>query len=201
MNRIRGKTAVVTGATAGIGEATTRSLADSGVHTVLLGRRSDRLESIAADIVGSSGTEVRTYVLDVRDRAGVAAFTDWLEREGVTVDILINNAGLSRGLDTVQEGKDEDWDDMIDTNIKGLLNMTRALLPGMIARDSRPCGEPRQYCGSHGVSEGQRLLRHEVRGAGADRGDERRPDRHKGADVFGRSGNGGNRVLPGPFSG
>ena len=91
---------------------------------------------MAADIAGSSGTEVRTYVLDVRDRAGVIAFADWLEREGVTVDILINNAGLSRGLDTVQEGKDDDWDDMIDTNIKGLLNMTRALLPGMIARDS-----------------------------------------------------------------
>ncbi len=136
MNRIRGKTAIVTGATAGIGEATARSLADAGVHTVLIGRRSDRLESMAADIAGGSGTEVRTYVLDVRDRAGVIAFADWLEREGVTVDILINNAGLSRGLDTVQEGKDEDWDDMIDTNVKGLLNMTRALLPGMIARDS-----------------------------------------------------------------
>ena len=126
----------MTGATAGIGEATARSLADSGVDTVLIGRRSDRLESMAADIAGSSGTGVRTFVLDVRDRAGVVSFTDWLEREGVTVDILINNAGLSRGLDTVPEGKDDDWDDMIDTNIKGLLNMTRALLPGMIARDS-----------------------------------------------------------------
>ena len=136
MNRIRGKTAVVTGATAGIGEATTRSLADSGVHTVLIGRRSDRLESIAAEIAGSSGTDVRTYTLDVRDRAGVAGFTSWLEREGVTVDVLLNNAGLARGLDTVQDGRHEDWDDMIDTNIKGLLNMTRALLPGMIARDS-----------------------------------------------------------------
>ena len=75
MNRIRGKTAIVTGATAGIGEATARSLADAGVRTVLIGRRNDRLESMAADIAGSSGTEVRTFVLDVRDRAGVVAFT------------------------------------------------------------------------------------------------------------------------------
>ena len=136
MNRIRGKTAVVTGATAGIGEATAWRLAEAGVNTVLIGRRTDRLESLAADIVVRSGTEVHTYTLDVRDRAGVAHFTGWLEDMGVIVDILINNAGLSRGLDTVQEGKDDDWDDMIDTNIKGLLNMTRAILPGMIARNS-----------------------------------------------------------------
>ena len=136
MNRIRGKTAVITGATAGIGEACARSLAEACARLVLIGRRSDRLESLVSEVAGVTGSDVRPYTLDVRDRAGVSDFVDWLEGEGLTVDILVNNAGLARGLDTVQEGKHEDWDDMIDTNIKGLLNMTRALLPGMVARDS-----------------------------------------------------------------
>ena len=136
MNRIRGKTAVITGATAGIGEACARTLAEAGAGLVLAARRRERLASLAAEVTGATGCEVLWRVLDVRDREGVAAFARWLEDEGVAVDILINNAGLSRGLDPLQEGKHEDWDDMIDTNITGLLNVTRALLPGMIARDS-----------------------------------------------------------------
>lgn len=136
MNRIRGKTAVVTGATAGIGEACARTLAGAGVHLVLLARRSERLETLAADLAAASGVDVIWRELDVRDRDGVAAFADWLEAQGVTADILLNNAGLARGLDIFQEGSHEDWDDMIDTNVKGLINVTRAVLPGMIARDS-----------------------------------------------------------------
>ena len=136
MNRIRGKTAIVTGATAGIGEACARTLAGAGVHLVLVARRSDRLKALAAELAAAAGVDVLWRVLDVRDREGVTAFADWLEDEGVPVDILLNNAGLSRGLDELHDGSHEDWDDMIDTNIKGLLNVTRALLPGMIARDS-----------------------------------------------------------------
>lgn len=136
MNRIRGRTAVITGATAGIGEACARTLADAGVRPVLVARRRERLEALAAEIGGATGTGVLRYVLDVRDREGVAGFARWLEREAATVDILVNNAGLARGLDTVQEASHRDWDEMIDTNIKGLLNVTRALLPGMIRRDS-----------------------------------------------------------------
>ena len=131
-NRVQGKTVVITGATAGIGEACARALAAQGAHVVLTGRREDRLAELAAEI----GGECRTCALDVRDRTAVAALASDLEAEGVTVDILINNAGLSRGLDTLQDGLHDDWDEMIDTNVKGLLNMTRAFLPGMIARDS-----------------------------------------------------------------
>lgn len=137
MNRIRGKTAVVTGATAGIGEACARSLAAMGVRVILTARRSDRLAALAADIAGKNGAiPPPVYTLDVRDRATIDDFMAWLEDQELAVDILVNNAGLARGLDTVQEGSHDDWDEMIDTNIKGLLNMTRAILPGMIERDS-----------------------------------------------------------------
>ena len=137
MNRIRGRTAVVTGATAGIGEACARTLAEAGVRLVLAARRRERLAALAAELARASPScDVLWRVLDVRDREGVAAFARWLEDLGVAVDILVNNAGLSRGLDPLQEGRHEDWDEMIDTNVTGLLNVTRALLPGMIARDS-----------------------------------------------------------------
>jgi len=75
------------------------------------------------------------HALDVRDRHAIADFFARLDDEGVFVDILVNNAGLARGLDALQHGKHDDWDEMIDTNVKGLLNMTRAVLPGMISRD------------------------------------------------------------------
>ena len=130
MNRIRGRTAIVTGATSGIGEACARSLARMGVRVVLTGRRGGRLETLARELAA------RSAVFDVRDREAVDDFAAWLESEGVAPDILVNNAGLARGLDTVHEGKHDDWDEMIDTNLKGLLNMTRAILPGMVARDS-----------------------------------------------------------------
>ena len=137
MNRIRGKTAVVTGATAGIGEACARSLAEMGARVVLTARRSDRLAALAADIAGKTGAiPPLVQTLDVRDRAAIDGFMAWLDDRDLAVDILVNNAGLARGLDTVQEGSHDDWDEMIDTNVKGLLNMTRAILPGMIERDS-----------------------------------------------------------------
>ncbi len=129
---------MVTGATAGIGEACARALADSGARIVVIGRRGDRLSSLAAEVAKEVGPDpvVHPYVLDVRDRDGVSTFAEWLEDHRMAVDILVNNAGLARGLDLVHEGKHRDWDEMIDTNIKGVLNMTRALLPGMIARNS-----------------------------------------------------------------
>ncbi len=136
MNRIRGKTAIVTGATAGIGEACARALAAMGVRLVLTGRRSERLQTLAREIGRAGEPEPVTATFDVRDRSAVRNFVARLEREGVAPDILVNNAGLARGLNTVQEGSHEDWDEMIDTNLKGLLNMMRAILPGMVERDS-----------------------------------------------------------------
>ena len=126
---------MITGATAGIGEACARTLAGAGVHLVLVARRGDRLRALAAEL-GSAGVDVLTHTLDVRDRDRVEKLAEWHEEEGVTIDILLNNAGLARGLDDLHDGSHEDWDDMIDTNIKGVLNVTRAVLPGMIARDS-----------------------------------------------------------------
>ena len=136
MNRIRGKTAIVTGATAGIGEACARALAAMGVHLVLTGRRSERLEALARELGRAGEPEPVTATFDVRDRTAVDDFAARLESDGPAPDILINNAGLARGLNTVQEGSHDDWDDMIDTNLKGLLNMMRAILPGMVERDS-----------------------------------------------------------------
>lgn len=135
MNRVEGKNAIITGATAGIGQACAHALAELGVHLVLTGRREKRLEEVAAALV-EGGADVRTYALDVRDRAAVADFMVWLDQNDWTPDILVNNAGLARGLDRIQEGSHDDWDEMIDTNVKGLLNMTRAVLPGMVQRDA-----------------------------------------------------------------
>lgn len=102
---------------------------------LLIGRRKERLDRLVTEIEAAHGVRVRGQVLDVRDRDRVTAFAQRLDAEGVAVDFLVNNAGLARGLDTLQEGKHEDWDEMIDTNIKGVLNMSRAFLPGMIERD------------------------------------------------------------------
>ena len=136
MNRIHGKIVIITGATAGIGRACAHTLADKGARIVLIARREARLGALAEEIRENSDTSVHTHVLDVRDRAGVGRFMDFLETEQLLPDVLINNAGLARGLSPVQSGSHEDWDEMIDTNVKGVLNMTRSVLPGMIARDS-----------------------------------------------------------------
>ncbi|MFS8636867.1 MAG: SDR family NAD(P)-dependent oxidoreductase [Gemmatimonadota bacterium] len=135
MNRIQGKVVVITGASAGIGAACARAFARHGAELILLARREDRLNQVADEIEQEHGKRPRTFVLDVRDRDGVVAFGEQLEADGVVPDVLLNNAGLSRGLAKLHEGSFEDWDEMIDTNIKGLLNVTRAILPMMVRRD------------------------------------------------------------------
>jgi 3-hydroxy acid dehydrogenase / malonic semialdehyde reductase len=136
VNRIHGKVVVVTGASAGIGLATAEAFAEAGAHLVLAARRLDRLQELAARLRGEHEVPVRIHRLDVRDRGEVEGFTKQLDEEGVRPDILVNNAGLSRGLDPLQEGSIQDWEEMIDTNVKGLLYLTRGILPGMVARDS-----------------------------------------------------------------
>lgn len=135
MNRIKGKLALITGASAGIGAACARALASYGVELLLVARRQERLDALRAELEEEHGVPVRTAALDVRDRHAVLALAATLEADDVAPEILINNAGLSRGLDPIQDGHFEDWDEMIDTNIKGLLNVTRAILPLMVRRD------------------------------------------------------------------
>jgi 3-hydroxy acid dehydrogenase / malonic semialdehyde reductase len=127
---------VITGASAGIGLAAAEAFAGSGAHLVLAARRLDRLRELAARLRNEHGVDVQVHALDVRDRSQVDACMEALDEGAVRPDILVNNAGLSRGLDPIQEGSIQDWDEMIDTNVKGLLYLTRGILPGMVARDS-----------------------------------------------------------------
>jgi 3-hydroxy acid dehydrogenase/malonic semialdehyde reductase len=132
MNRIKGKLILITGASAGIGEACARRFATEGASLALWARRKDRLERLGAELRQGGG--VHLAQVDVRDRAAVNRATERLVAAGDVPDVLINNAGLASGLAKIHEGDQEDWDRMIDTNLKGLLNVTRAILPHMVAR-------------------------------------------------------------------
>jgi serine 3-dehydrogenase len=129
---IAGKLALVTGASAGIGLACARCFAADGAHLVLWARRGDRLEQEAEGLRRAHDVSVRTAVIDVRERAAVEEAVQQLVDAGSVPDILLNSAGLAAGLDKLQDGDPEDWDRMIDTNVKGLLYVTRALLPHMV---------------------------------------------------------------------
>lgn len=134
MNRIKGKLVLITGASSGIGLACARRFAAEGADLILWARRVERLEQLAAELERSCGVSARFARLDVRDREAVNRAAGALIREGLVPDVLINNAGLAAGLDKLHEGDPDDWDRMIDTNIKGLLNVTRAILPAMVER-------------------------------------------------------------------
>ncbi len=130
------KTVLITGASSGIGRACAANFAQSGCRLLLMARRRDRLESLSEDLRSRFGTEVEVGTVDVRDRQRVLTWLAGLPEAWQDIDVLINNAGLARGLASVQEGDVEDWEEMIDTNLKGLLYITRAVLPGMVARNS-----------------------------------------------------------------
>lgn len=134
--RIAGQRVLITGASAGIGAATARRLAADGAHLVLWARREDRLTALAEELSNAHGTEVDVDGVDIRDHAAVFAAAERLSESGRAPDIVINNAGLAAGLATVQDGSVDDWDRMIDTNVKGLLFVSRAFLPGMVERGS-----------------------------------------------------------------
>ena len=128
------KTALITGATSGIGEACARKFAEGGYNLILTARRAEKLAEIKAQLE-AEGTKVRTLVFDVRDAESAKQAIGSLEAEWQTIDVLINNAGLALGLEKEYEGDPEDWNTMIDTNIKGLLTMTRLIVPAMIERN------------------------------------------------------------------
>lgn len=134
MHSLNGRAVLITGASSGIGAACAYAFAALDARLLLAARRRDRLEQLAAAIYARHGVEVRTLALDVRDQPAVEAAINGLPAAWAAIDILVNNAGLSRGLDKLHEGKLADWEEMIDTNIKGLLYVSRAVIPGMVTR-------------------------------------------------------------------
>jgi len=136
VNRIAGKRVLITGASAGIGEACARHFAERGAHLLLTARRLARIEALAASLAEAHGVEARADALDVTDREAVERYVDALVADGIAPDILVNSAGKAKGLDKLHEGSLEHWDEMIDTNVKGLLYVTRAVLPHMVERNS-----------------------------------------------------------------
>ena len=129
------KIALVTGATSGIGEATALMLAEEGAALIITGRREERL-LLLKNKLEQLNVRVLTLCFDVSDEQSVKQSLGSLPEEWQVIDILVNNAGLAAGMNTVQEGDSDDWNRMIDTNVKGLLYVTRAVTPGMVARGS-----------------------------------------------------------------
>lgn len=165
------KTALITGSTSGIGRATAQELAKHGINLILCGRRQERLNTLKNTL--EKQTKVHVLNFDVRDKEGVLSAIDTLPDAFKTIDILINNAGNAHGLDAIQDGTLDDWDAMIDINVKGLLYVSKAIIPQMTARKSGhiinigssagkevyPKGNV--YCGSKhavvAISEGMRI--------------------------------------------
>ncbi|MGH9616223.1 MAG: SDR family NAD(P)-dependent oxidoreductase [Acidobacteriaceae bacterium] len=131
---LAGKIAFITGASSGIGAACAKSFARAGARLLLAARREDRLQKMAADLRSAGAADLHTIALDVRDNKKVQSAIAALPATWQAIDILINNAGLSRGLEKLHEGKIADWEEMIDTNVKGLLYVTRAVVRGMVER-------------------------------------------------------------------
>jgi len=123
------KIALITGATAGIGEATAQLFAEHGYNLIITGRRSDRLDQLAKQLQAAHGTTVLSLTFDVRDSAAVEANLGNLPAEWQTIDVLVNNAGLASGISSIEDGSLDDWERMIDTNFKGLLYVSKAIIP------------------------------------------------------------------------
>lgn len=135
MSSLKNKIVFVTGASSGIGKSTATQFAAAGANILICARRIEKVEALAHELRSSYGVNAHAFRLDVRNRAEVETTLNGLPQEWKNISVLVNNAGLSRGMDNIQDGKINDWEEMIDTNVKGLLYVTRALLPGMIERN------------------------------------------------------------------
>ena len=169
------KIAMVTGATSGIGWATAEALAKEGYQLIICGRRKERLQELSAKV----GVKTLELIFDVSDRAAVAQALNSLPAEWKQIDVLINNAGNAHGLGKIHEGNIDDWDAMIDINVKGLLYVTKAIVPNMVERgaghvvnigsiagkEAYPGGNV--YCGSkHAVDAINNGMRMDLNGTG-----------------------------------
>nr|WP_319398677.1 SDR family oxidoreductase [uncultured Carboxylicivirga sp.] len=130
------KTALITGATSGIGESTSKKLAKLAYNIIITGRRLEKLEKLKDTIESNYSVKVHILCFDIREKQATDKAIQSLPNEWKDIDVLINNAGLAAGADPINEGDWNDWEQMIDTNIKGLLNMSRLIIPGMIEKRS-----------------------------------------------------------------
>lgn len=176
------KVVLITGATSGIGRATARAFAKEGNRVIVTGRRAERLEALKAELEEEFGAKVCVVSFDVRDEQACNNLLSLLPAEFAEIDILVNNAGLASGLEHINEGASDDWNAMIDTNVKGLLYITRVVSNQMIARGkgghivnlgstagTQVYENGNVYCATkhavHAISHGMRidLLRHRIR--------------------------------------
>lgn len=127
--------AIITGATAGIGRATAIALARNNYDVVITGRRAEKLEKVEEAIRSKTDADVLSLTFDIRDQEAVKKACGKLTGKWASIDVLVNNAGLAAGLSQIHEGSVDDWEQMIDTNIKGLLYITRQITPGMVERN------------------------------------------------------------------
>lgn len=134
MRLFDGQIILITGASSGIGAAAARAFAREGARLILAARREDRLKALSDELRLQHGTDSYVLALDVRKMRTVVSTLDSLPEVWGHIDILVNNAGLARGMGKLHEGDMEDWDEMIDVNIKGLLAVSRSIIPGMVAR-------------------------------------------------------------------
>jgi serine 3-dehydrogenase len=134
MVSLENRVVFITGASSGIGKSCARAFAEQGARLILAARRLERLEELAVELKRKPGQDILLLSLDVRNQPAVERAVNGLQAEWAAIDVLVNNAGLSRGLDKIHEGKLEDWEEMIDANIKGLLYVSRAVIPGMVKR-------------------------------------------------------------------
>lgn len=164
---------MITGATSGIGEAAARLFAAEGCNLILTGRRWDRLKALKKELEAEHGIEILPLAFDIRDRKQCEAAIDSLPADMAAIDVLVNNAGLASGLDHIDQGDVNDWEAMIDTNVKGLLYITRRVLPRMVETGSghvvnigsiagtQPYEKGSVYCATkhavHALSQGMRI--------------------------------------------
>ena len=134
MQSLKGKTVLVTGASSGIGHATAMAFAQAGARLLICARSLDKLKQLEASFLEAGAPAILSFELDVTSRKAVETTLAALPAEWSEIDILINNAGLSRGMTKLQEDDPDNWEEMIDTNVKGLLYVTRAIVPGMVQR-------------------------------------------------------------------
>ena len=136
MKDLKGKKVLITGATSGIGKASVYKFAEHGADIVILARRKERLAEISEDLMKNYSIKVMTITADVRNFDNVSDAINSLQGEWSEIDILLNNAGLARGFSNIQDGSVQDWNEMIDTNIKGLLFVTKLVIPLMLKRNT-----------------------------------------------------------------